>query len=165
MHGYGKIFGDKLWAFPYAWKILYPRMLRSLIWAPTLNNSCPMQSRQFISEEKNTPIFCLSGRMFIVRYSVHHVKYKSIVIFHIYTYLVLLFYNSLHPCSSVWHYWILSLFRIQQERLTPSQALAPSILFLLIPLPKVLFVCQEIAELPTTNNYLLLSSSWCVYML
>lgn len=64
-------------------RILISTIVMSLLWAPTPITAALVQSSQLlISQEKNPLKFCLHGLMFIVKYSVHHVKYKTTVTLH-----------------------------------------------------------------------------------
>ena len=73
---------------------------------------------------------------------------------------MVLFFNSLFTpvVHQNWHSRIVRLSRIQQGRSTAFQGLAPSILLLPVALPKLLSVCQKIAEncqpLMVTSYYL-----------
>lgn len=123
------------------------------------HTSCPHATSSLTSEGKNPPVFCLSGLIIIVRYSVHHVKYKIIVTFHIQIFNALLFQLTLHPCASS-DLVFLSLEPLQDSagQINSSRGSGPSILFLPIPLPKLFSVWQRIVEngplLTLTSHYL-----------
>lgn len=106
--------------------------------------SCPheIQSVTF-SIGKSPPIFCLHGLMLIVRYSVHHVKYKVVVTFHIQISKALVF--QLTPHSSVSS--DLAFLSVEPLQDKAGQIYSLFRLWLLsLPLPQLLPVCQKIVE-------------------
>lgn len=159
MHGCRWNFVVMSWSF--SWELLQAE--NALIWASAPTPAVHRRFRQSLTSKRRNPlIFSLSGLMLIVGYSAHHVKYKIIVTFHIQILMVQL---TLHSCfSSDLVSRILLLSRIHPGRSTPSQVLAPSILLLPGPLPKLLSVCQKIVENCQPRMVTLLSSLWCVYV-
>lgn len=126
--------------------LLYPKTLMSLLWIPTSTPALPMQSSQSpLSEEKSSPIFFPKRLTLIVRYCVHHVKYKISVTLRV-NILCSCFSLTLHSSSSS-DLAFLSLGPLQNSSSQINSLPRPQLFS--VPLPKLLSVCRVL----TIVNY------------